>query len=198
MHFIFLLFAFVAAIAAAFTLPKDAADGFYVAYYNETGHEVHLKDPDMSSLDALVTSSPVTPQIRGTTPLVLPRDGQTWCGCKYRMNSGNCDGAVQGLKNQMGKQRLGRAFINPGMAWYEIRRFSSARPVVAFLCRTRDAGVGDIDIYTYTQKLQEITGSCGFYVPGTKALGALRVGYMIYNEGDDFCRSATGSTQNRC
>lgn len=48
MHFIYLLFASIAAIAAAFTLPKNAADGFYVAYYNETGHEVHLKDPDMS------------------------------------------------------------------------------------------------------------------------------------------------------
>ncbi|KAF5517690.1 hypothetical protein CGCA056_v011387 [Colletotrichum aenigma] len=92
------------------------------------------------------------------------RDGETWCGCKYRMNSGNCDGAVQGLKNQMRKQRLGRAFINPGMAWYEIKRSASARPVVAFLCRTRGAGVGDINVYTYTQKLQEITGSCGLFL----------------------------------
>jgi hypothetical protein len=35
--------------------------------------------------------------------------GQIWCGCGYTMNPGNCDAAVQDLKNQMGKS----AYLTP-------------------------------------------------------------------------------------
>ncbi|KAK1845293.1 hypothetical protein CCHR01_12096 [Colletotrichum chrysophilum] len=31
-----------ATLSAAFTLPEAASDGVYMAYYNDTGHEVHV------------------------------------------------------------------------------------------------------------------------------------------------------------
>ncbi|KAF9880399.1 hypothetical protein CkaCkLH20_02353 [Colletotrichum karsti] len=190
---IYLVSALVA-VSAAFTLPEGTTDGFYLAYYNESGHEVHVKAPDMSYSPAdLAPSKPAIRQLRSSDNQLLPRGGGTiWCGCDLTMVSQDCDAAVEDLKSQLTKSIV--PLIGAGKAWYSIRG-----GVVAFMCNKNlifPAGVGASH---YGGDLAEITKACGLYVPGTRERDeGLDVGYMKMHEGLDFCGVARRGAAHHC
>jgi hypothetical protein len=104
----------LAPIAAAFTLPYGLTDGTYAAYYNATGHEVHVRASDLAKLGA-ETFAP--PKFASRSRLLKKRqdDGSTfYCGCGFNMNHGDCDNAVAMLKAQF------PAFVNGGVNFYSI------------------------------------------------------------------------------
>ncbi|CZR55780.1 uncharacterized protein PAC_05668 [Phialocephala subalpina] len=88
------LFLLGAAMAAtAFTIPKGAADGFYLAYYDSAGNEVHELVTDMSPFAANLTERSISSSAK------IGKPGQTWCGCRFGMDHGSCDRANDDLRN---------------------------------------------------------------------------------------------------
>lgn len=196
MHLIISLLVTFAAISAAFTLPEAASDGFYVAYYNDTGHEVHVKSPDISLLKSLGHSDdePTKSIVPGSNSARLQRRGTTWCGCTQKMNPGNCDSAVADLKSHMDAESGGIAGITRGTSWYAIKG-----DVVAFVCNhSRDTDTL-INASIYGDGLAQITSACGLYSAGTLEHATnIDVGYMIYGPGTNFCQAARTSPVSRC
>ncbi|KAF4829562.1 hypothetical protein CGCTS75_v006423 [Colletotrichum tropicale] len=185
-----------AAFSAAFNLPEAASDDVYMAYYNDTGHEVHVKSPDMSLLKRLAHSDDEStksaiPRFRASR---LQRRGTTWCGCTQKMNPGNCDSAVAGLKSLIDSQDGRYAHITHGRSLYVIKG-----DVVAFICnRSRDADTW-INANDYGQGLAQITSACGLYSAGTlQHIADIDVGYMIYGPGVEFCQAARTSPASSC
>lgn len=88
----------LAASIQAWVIPAGSTDGFYSVSIDDEGVETHTKiagrDAEMSYLDERDISSD-TLERRG-------RD-QIWCGCGFNMNPGNCDAAVEDMKNQLGE-----------------------------------------------------------------------------------------------
>jgi hypothetical protein len=110
----------IASLASAFTLPAGLTSGNYVAYYNATGHEVHVKASELNQQD-IASYSPVHRAKRSNTSIIEKRqdlgdDGYTiYCGCGFNMNHGDCDAAVAGLEAQF------PGTLNGGLSWYTIR-----------------------------------------------------------------------------
>ncbi|KAF1825220.1 uncharacterized protein K489DRAFT_429513 [Dissoconium aciculare CBS 342.82] len=176
-----------AALTHAFTIPREiTADGVYKVVTRDDGTEVHTKvaDIDIESTVALTSAADEHDILKRSVR------GQIWCGCGYTMNPGNCDAAVQDLKNQMGK------YIGPHLSFYSIRS-----NVVAFACNQGSQNVY-ADAGTYGTQLQKITSACGRYIAGSLDLvggsNPFIVGYMRYSNGLDFCRDSTISGNNRC
>jgi hypothetical protein len=185
----------LASIVSAVRLPKmpDAAvDGFYVAYVDEFGKDVHtlISAPNKTGfVDGLAPSMP-------KPKLAKRSSGYSWCGCGYNMNHADCDAANADLANQAG----GGITVGGGLCYYSV--VSSA---VAFVCNPYSSqdnilaetfysdGVGSSDAV--------ITSDCGWYVAGTYAWGywpSYVVGYMIYYAGEDFFHDSTGSSASGC
>ena len=123
----------LASQVSAFTLPGGLADGFYHAYVNERGEEIHepaTKEMVRSLSAGLQSRNPV---------MALPPSrifgrqdglgGTVWCGCGFNMNSGDCDAAVADLKSQVGDSTL----IPNSQSYYSVRG-----SVVAFACNRVD------------------------------------------------------------
>ncbi|GFF33811.1 hypothetical protein IFM58399_03668 [Aspergillus lentulus] len=109
-------------------------------------------------------------------------------------NHGDCDRAVQNLKNLFGG---GTVRIGPNLAWYSI-----SGSVVAFACN-KVAAQAEASADRLTRALQGITERCGWYVPGTtRFVTNLWLdpywGYMNYHPGLDFCAASTSSRSDRC
>jgi hypothetical protein len=194
-----LLLAFAALVATAFQIPEGTPDGFYVAYYDASGHEVHQPvTPDMISqvIDHETVASNLVsrPYPVPTTSKRQTNFWETWCGCGIEVNHGDCDAAVADLKFQT----RDRVRIEARMAYYSIR--GSA---VAFACNLtgQTAVISDEGVGLSTQ---HITSNCGSYIAGT-ALHHFDstaefpfTGYMRYSSGLDFCAASTSSTSNHC
>ncbi|KAF6806309.1 hypothetical protein CPLU01_15908 [Colletotrichum plurivorum] len=191
-------FVTLASFAAAFTLPETASDGFYVSYYNETGHEVHVKNPDLAALNAILPTGDELAQIQARNlapgPQVARRADTTWCGCGHKMNSGECDQAVSDIKGKFDAEGWGFAGISPGTSWWARRG-----GVVAFVCNhSRDTN-SVMNTPTYTQGLVKITSACGLYIAGTlEHSTVLDVGYMNWAPGLNFCGAARTSPAHSC
>lgn len=194
MHFNLLIFALFFRWITAFTVQEDAADGFYIAYYDANGNEIHVKDPDTDPewIEGLDVSNPF-PSVQQDQPISLLES--IWCGCGISMDHGNCDAAVADLKNQLG----GYAVIPGGMSWYSIRG-----GVVAFVCNRSPAGSQGVAYADrLTNSLSAITQACGWYIAGTQEIyerqgSDLDYGYMNWRDGLDFCHDAEGSPSHSC
>lgn len=144
----------LASVAGAFTLPAGAVDGFYRAYINETGHEVHeLLARDLSP------RGPSPAVTAGSAPRLLesrpPTDfWVTWCGCGIGLNHADCDAAVQNLKNQLGD----RSRIEAHLAFYAIRG-----SVVAFACNN-SGSTAVIGSEGVRLAAEHVTNACGWYI----------------------------------
>jgi hypothetical protein len=102
-------------LATAFTLPKGLLDGNYAAYYNATGHEVHIKATDLPSLNIEPFIPPPSRAMRSRALKKRQDAGsEFYCGCGFNMNHGDCDNAVAMLKAQF------PAFVRGGVNFYSI------------------------------------------------------------------------------
>lgn len=169
-------------------------DGFYLAYYNDTGHEVHERISAPNNLN--FTDGIAKPQALLHPQAIQKRaTGMSFCGCGYYMNHVDCDAANQDLTNQVAA--VGGLVLRQRSCYYSIR--GSA---VAFVCNPyyeesdntfRASNVGGSDAV--------ITSDCGWYVAGTYAWGywaANLVGYMNYSPGLDFLGNAMGANALSC
>ena len=193
--------ALLAGPIAAYKLPYGVTDGTYVAYFNETGHEVHQ----------LIDTAPVAAAKHSrdfTTSLSARQHGVggegaddhavwiTHCGCgRPQLNHGDCDAAVADLKGQLGRNTL----IDGGKAYYSIRG-----GVVAFACDPVKNWQAAASSDLMAAAADHITKACGWYIPGTAefdhdfAAEAAYLGYMAYSAGLDFCGNAIASGQSKC
>ncbi|KAF2150019.1 hypothetical protein K461DRAFT_296413 [Myriangium duriaei CBS 260.36] len=179
-------------------MPAGLADGTYKAYHDDKGNEVHvLLNSTLSSPAALEAGRPAPTKtfVGAKYPRTTPawKSYQTYCGCGFNMDHGNCDAAVEDLKQQFdrAKDNEGVALVEAQTSWYSIRGNA-----VAFVCQgnlgtgwTRDQ---------FTNDALAITQNCGWYVAGTVDGKFSDAGYMIYNPGLDFCGHATSSSQFFC
>ena len=87
-----ILLAILASVATAFRIPEGTQDGFYKAYINELGEEVHERATaatmeranafELAAMEAMIKRSSVT------TSRVAARITDFWelsCGCGYNM-----------------------------------------------------------------------------------------------------------------
>ncbi|PKX97009.1 uncharacterized protein P174DRAFT_448681 [Aspergillus novofumigatus IBT 16806] len=182
-----------AKLATSFKIPEGMMDGVYKVYLNENGVEVHepllpedivqVTDPESEQHEAALFERAADPSF-----------AVTYCGCGITMNHGDCDRAVQNLKNQFGG---GTVRIGPNLAWYSI-----SGSVVAFACN-KVAAQAEASADRLTRALQGITERCGWYVPGTtRFVTNLWLdpywGYMNYHPGLDFCAASTSSGSHSC
>ncbi|KAI0168329.1 hypothetical protein BJ166DRAFT_624036 [Pestalotiopsis sp. NC0098] len=185
----------VAPFAAALTIPEDASEGFFVAYYDADGQQVHVKNPTQDEIADMATKAYPPPgtnttSAETTSVEISKRAQRTWCGCGYNLDHGNCDTAVAGLKSQLGNG----ASIGGYLSYYVI-----SGSVVAFACNSQWYGSSSTDSSTYAAWLVEITDACGWYVAGTfNGWGYLNSGYMNWYSGLDFCGAALGSSKSSC
>ncbi|RHZ52632.1 uncharacterized protein CDV56_107041 [Aspergillus thermomutatus] len=187
---ILLALATSAKLATSLRIPEGTLDGVYSVYINESGVEVH--EPLFPG-DVPAPTNSEEPEV----DQLEARDITTvsyWCGCGITMNHGDCDAAVQALKNQFGS---GQADIGAHLAWYSI-----SGSVVAFACN-REGGKAAGSAAKITGALQGITNKCGWYVPGTQHLytGLFYTpyfGYMNYRPGLDFCTMSVSSGSHKC
>jgi len=88
----------LAALAHAFVIPEGTTDGVYAVFTDNNGNEVHTKiakhDP-----------TGMTP-VNAVHNLGRRQDDRIWCGCRFNMNSGNRDAALQALKDQLSEKSL--------------------------------------------------------------------------------------------
>ncbi|GIC89715.1 uncharacterized protein Aud_006140 [Aspergillus udagawae] len=146
-----------AKLATCFKIPEGTTDGVYKAYINENGVEVH--EPLLPEDIVPVTDSEqLEPAHFDMAMAADPSFSAWWCGCGITMNHGDCDAAVQALKNQFGS---GTVQIGANLAWYSI-----SGSVVAFACNKVNARA-EASADRLTRSLQSITDRCGWYVPGT-------------------------------
>jgi hypothetical protein len=84
----------LAPFSTAFTLPHGLTNGNYAAFYNATGHEVHMRVASVAELNVESSNS--------FKPLEKRQDPglEFYCGCGLSMNHGDCDDAVAKLKSQ--------------------------------------------------------------------------------------------------
>lgn len=191
-------FVALASIAAAFTLPETASDGFYVSYYNETGHEVHVKNPDLAALNAILPTDDELAQVQARNPAPDPqiarRADMTWCGCGHKMDRGECDQAVEDIKNRFRAEGGGLGAIAPNTSWWARRA-----GVVAFACNHSPDTTSITDAVSYAQGLVKITSACGLYIAGTLEFSPfLDIGYMNWRPGVKFCEGARSSPAHSC
>jgi hypothetical protein len=127
------------------------------------------------------------------------------CGCGFSLDHGNCDNAVNGLKNYLDQH----ADPNFSTGCYDLTLYTATWTyvgnVVAFLCNP-GTGVGEPTYYgvcssDVTNSLAAVTNHCGLYIAGIEAAsawlpfpdGSLELynpyytGYMQYSAGLDFC-----------
>ena len=122
--------AFIAS-ASSFTLQVGLQDGFYRAYVDENGGEAHelLNSTLTPRSDTAAAKAPLAIEKRfGTGTL------QSWCGCGFDLDHGDCDAAVTDIKNRVNIPGADGDFIPWGEAYYSIRG-----SVVAFACDTDDS-----------------------------------------------------------
>ncbi|KAE9377577.1 hypothetical protein N431DRAFT_461176 [Stipitochalara longipes BDJ] len=177
-----LLFLGAAVIATAFTIPKGEANGFYLAYYDIEGNEVHKLITDIS---ANLTESSISQSAK------IGKRGQTWCGCRNGMDHGTTDDVNGHLGNI-----LGNGYSIPGNA----ASYYVEGPSVAFMCN-KDSFSATVNQGMIPTGCEKITAACGLYVAGTyriDGLPAMDFGYMDYTNGEDFCRNAEGSGSHSC
>ncbi|KAJ0302623.1 hypothetical protein COL516b_007162 [Colletotrichum fioriniae] len=186
MHLSLSIVAALAATSAAFRIPEGATDGTYLAYYDESGNEVHVKDPNPITVAGLASTDTQARAVkrpglsrarRSPAPSELfERAATVWCGCGNYLNSIDCDRVVQQIKNEINAAG-GQSDVGAGLAWYKI-----SGNVVAFLCG----------------RLSTITSACGYYVAGTIENGNLDIGYMNNDPSVWFCERARWSTKHEC
>ncbi|KXJ97294.1 hypothetical protein Micbo1qcDRAFT_229992 [Microdochium bolleyi] len=190
-----------------FKLPANLEDGFYRAYHDESGREVHerVSGPasaqELAAVSAAVSDATVPDSEPTGVSSIQGSRSRYWCGCGLSMNHGDCDAAVEDLKFQSdreyGKPEWERNhLIAPGTSWYSIRG-----SVVAFSCNWYWAYMPIPRRDGYTNVFGYITRECGWYVPGTWVnddSGSVHVGYMNYRAGLDFCMDATRSNDESC
>ncbi|KAF2748172.1 hypothetical protein M011DRAFT_476786 [Sporormia fimetaria CBS 119925] len=191
MHFSKLLALFSLSTAIqAFTIPPGTSDGVYAVKLLDDGTYEHIKlaEPSLGKRDPLALQ--ISPQPESS--LERRGRGQLWCGCGNNMNHGDCDAAVDDLKNQLRGGGCCGGFLN----YYSIRG-----SVVAFACNRNGDNVsrGDGD---FSWAIGEITNRCGWYVAGSFDAGdwdyQMIMGYMIYHPGLDFCGMSTSSPHGSC
>jgi hypothetical protein len=182
----------LAALGTSFTIPPGTPDGYYRAYYDRNGTEVHenigsgkVKRIEQSAGDIIV---------RQGTGLPPPNyfGEQVWCGCGLNMNTGDCDAAVADLNNQIG---YGNTInIDPFESYYSIRG-----SVVAFACNLT-GGEASLDEGNFQATISTVTQSCGQNVPGTSTVGVLppAVGCMIMYPVLNLCVNSEGSGSDDC
>ena len=87
-----------AALIQAFVIPEGTTEGVYAVFTADDGTEVHTKiakrDPTGVTL------------IEQFHNIERRQNDRIWCGCGFNMNPGNCDAAVQALKDQLSEQSL--------------------------------------------------------------------------------------------
>jgi hypothetical protein len=122
MHFLLSItisLASVLPLAAAFTLPAGLPSGNYAAYYNTSGHEVHVRASELDRRD-VGSYSPAHRAKRSDTNFIEKRQDlgdsgySTYCGCGFNLDHGDCDAAVAGLEAQF------PGTLDGGLAWYTI------------------------------------------------------------------------------
>jgi hypothetical protein len=169
--------------ATAFTIPKGEASGFYLAYYDIDGNEVHKLITDTS---ANLTERSLSPSVK-----FGKRIDTMWCGCRNGMDHDS----TNDVNYQLGLI-LGSAYSIPGnSASYYIKG-----PSVAFMCN-KDQFSATVNQGMIPTGCEKITAACGLFVAGTwrvDGLPAMDFGYMDYTNGEDFCRNAEGSRQHSC
>ncbi|GAQ09263.1 hypothetical protein ALT_6584 [Aspergillus lentulus] len=135
-----------AKLATSFKIPEGMMDGVYKVYLNENGVEVH--EPLLPE-DIIQVTDPESEQHEAALfERADPSFAVTYCGCGLTMNHGDCDRAVQNLKNQFG---AGTVRIGPNLAWYSI-----SGSVVAFACN-KVAAQAEASADRLTRALQGIT-----------------------------------------
>jgi hypothetical protein len=99
MRFVPIATAFIfATLAQAFIIPEGTAEGVYAVFTADDGTEVHTK---IAKRDP----TGMTP-IKEVHTLRRRQNDRIWCGCGFNMDPGNCDAAVQALKDQLSEQSL--------------------------------------------------------------------------------------------
>lgn len=127
------------AAASSFKLPAGLDDGFYRVYLDSNGNEIHepanatMLTPLSKPVPRISKASARTPFDARRSGSLAPRFGQgvlqSWCGCGFNMNPGDCDAAVADIKNQVNIPGQDGVLIPWGMSYYSIRG-----SVVAFAC----------------------------------------------------------------
>ncbi|KAE9373684.1 hypothetical protein N431DRAFT_465962 [Stipitochalara longipes BDJ] len=138
----------IASLAQAFVIPKGTQDGTYRVYTNAEGREILKRLESSASVPAL--TSPNTAR-----DILQPQQQiDMYCGCGHNMDHGDCDAAVQKLKNSLG---------NTGSVNNQVIIVSGS--VVAFICPIGEKPY--IFAPDYAQYLATVTATCGLYVAGT-------------------------------
>ncbi|WYZ41986.1 hypothetical protein EsH8_V_000881 [Colletotrichum jinshuiense] len=203
MHLSLYVVSALAACSAAFKVPEGATNGFYVAYHDEAGNEVHVKDPDAAFLKGLQSSVPAVGEeskpgvsrVRRSSSgaRLFERAATVWCGCTHHLNNIDCDNAVNQIKNQI-RNAGGQSDVKPGTAWYGING-----NVVSFICNLYGPSNGRMTEATFAGGLSTITSSCGYYVAGTIENDVSDVGYMnLDGEATWFCERTRWSLDHSC
>lgn len=211
----------VAPFAAALTIPEDASEGFFVAYYDADGQQVHVKNPTQDEIADMATKAYPPPgtnttSAETTSVEISKRAQRTWCGCGFNRTYQQ-EPQLQVKKRLTSRRRLTRnvlvdhgncdtavaglksqlgngASIGGYLSYYVI-----SGSVVAFACNSQWYGSSSTDSSTYAAWLVEITDACGWYVAGTfNGWGYLNSGYMNWYSGLDFCGAALGSSKSSC
>ncbi|CAI6330889.1 unnamed protein product [Periconia digitata] len=173
--------------ASSWKIPTGATNGIYSAHLDAAGVEVHTKLREIP-----------TPSVKKSLTRGLSRryEGQIFCGCGYNMDPGNCNAAVDSMKDGLRNEDGVFSYIPGHMAFYAIRN-----NVVAFACNRGD-GSYPLGANSFGADLAEITRYCGLYIAGSYQrapdYAALITGYMRYSDGDDFCAASTGSGAGNC
>ncbi|KAH8881821.1 hypothetical protein GQ53DRAFT_886778 [Thozetella sp. PMI_491] len=189
--------------AVAISVPAGKAEGLYRVFRDSAGVEFH----EYLGLNTTVDpqAGPYIQERQENTPFGVGVI-TTSCGCGYNLVHGDCDAAVQDLKNQVG----GGTVIGWTAAYYSIRG-----AVVAFACNDdsyeadtdpndSDSGLASAD--QLTAAYSYITGQCGWYVAGSLVYYDLfptnylfpQLGYMQYYDGVDFCGDAFNDPLTHC
>ncbi|RGP76805.1 hypothetical protein FLONG3_5073 [Fusarium longipes] len=183
-----------------FKLPEGLTDGFYVAYFDDAGNEVHEMVNVPISSGAMSGLPLSTSTIGNDEGKLHARAAELYCGCGFKMNTRDCDAAVEDLKVQSDRcyadKKKCNHLIDRKMSWYSIRG-----SVVAFACNWfwEPVAMGRRDYLT--DVMARITKNCGLYVPGTYTSsegGVPYYGYMNYRAGLDFCMDSDSSNRPRC
>lgn len=191
-RFIFSLIA--APFTAALTIPRSAEDGFYVGYYDESGNQVHVKNPSQAEMATLSAKAYPAPggYLNSTSEDSLEEREihNAYCGCGHNLDHGDCDAAVIGLRAQFEPE----ATVPRYLAWYAIRG-----SVVAFACNSNFLSESTCTSDIIEDAYGGITKACGGYVAGTWwSPYQFNFGYMDYYDGLDFCHSARASSETSC
>lgn len=183
-----------------YTLPANLTDGAYMASLGADGQQIHVRLPDIP-LEVDARSLEISTRQEAnqfSTRQVVTYPNIFHCGCGYYMDHGNCDAAVQDMKNQLGSG----VTIPSGNAYYSIRGNA-----VAFVCTRAQLTGHWVDAQIFSDAAATITTACGWYVAGTIQHGHWGssnaqwdedLGYMQYTAGLNFCGNAEGSPASSC